>query len=43
MGYGGMLNRESVEKGAVVANYPVADGYSINKGDVVDVVNGGDC
>lgn len=40
MGYGGMLNRESVEKGAVVANYPVADGYSINKGDVVDVVNG---
>lgn len=40
MGYGGILNRESVEKGAVVANYPVADGYSINKGDVVDVVNG---
>ena len=40
MGYGGILNRESVEKGAVVANYPVADGYSINKGNVVDVVNG---
>lgn len=47
MGFGGLLNQLSTTTagggmGAVVENYPVASGYSINAGDVVDVNEDGE-
>ena len=45
MGFGGLLNQLATTTagggmGAVVENYPVASGYSVSAGDVVDVEGG---
>ena len=47
MGFGGLLNQLATTTagggmGAVVENYPVASGYSVSAGDVVDIDENGE-